>query len=182
MFCGTGAQHVDLDWMKLIGLSGYYVSGYKNAADKLVDEAKTDASLFFPVGFLYRQYIEIHLKYLLHCIRWLNVVPLVDSDIHGHELDKLWMKARKALETKWPAPTYDELDAVESIILDFHQVDPSGQELRYAMTKKVIKAWRACREALRWKVSAVRCNSFTRFFKRAAMNWTRRSAQNSRIC
>ncbi len=50
--------------------SELYVVGYKEAADSLVDSIANQKgsadSLIFPIVFLYRHYIEIRLKSLLH--------------------------------------------------------------------------------------------------------------------
>ena len=137
VFRGEGPRHVNLDFLRLIGLDGYYVKGYKMGADRLVDGATADAELFFPAAFLYRQYIELHLKYVLAALRYLDVIPVSDADLHGHSLQKLWKQVREGLLSKWPgSDPQPELDGAERIIMDFHSADPTGQELRYAVTSK----------------------------------------------
>jgi len=133
-FSNVGDAHVDLDWMRFVGLDMYYVDGYKTAADRLVDAVATDPHLVFPIGYMYRQYLEVHLKYILSNMRSLNVMTLADRDVHGHHLDKLWAKTRACIEKKWQTGRDPDLDGVETVILDFHNTDPTGQELRYART------------------------------------------------
>jgi hypothetical protein len=136
VFSSQGPRHIHLDFLRAVGLDRYLIDGYKLGADNLMESAKADATLFFPAAFLYRQYIELHLKWLLTCLRDLNVVPVTEKDLHGHELDRLWKQARNGLLTKWPSSGPEPvLDRAETIVMDFHEADPKGDEFRYALTK-----------------------------------------------
>jgi hypothetical protein len=81
---------------------------------------------------LYRQYIELHLKYVLALVRDLNVIPVTRSEMKGHDLKELWKRARKGIVTKWPeSDNHRKLERAQSIVLEFHRIDESGQEKRY---------------------------------------------------
>lgn len=64
---------------------GRYAIGYKEAADALIDRAvEKDYSAdmqFYPIAFLYRQYLELRLKQLL--ITGGYVVPLPGLHLKG---------------------------------------------------------------------------------------------------
>jgi hypothetical protein len=137
-----------------MGLEHWYLIGYKNAADLLLDAAKSAPELFVPGVGACRHYIEIHLKHLLDSLRLLQVIPVTEEDMHGHELDKLWEKTRHGLVTKWPDST-DELDEAGGVIMDFHRVDQSGQESRYAVWWRK-REKKESLEALRSPVSVTR--------------------------
>jgi hypothetical protein len=53
-----------------------------------------------------------------------------------HPLDKLWNSVRFILEKVWPnGPTID-LDAVEKVILQFHNLDLTSEAFRYPVDRK----------------------------------------------
>jgi hypothetical protein len=74
-----------------------YISGYKTAADKLLNLDFKELSvqeidtLVFPIIFLYRQYIELELKYI---IRETNILLNKKADFPPHHgLLDLWDRA-----------------------------------------------------------------------------------------
>lgn len=110
-----------------------YVVGYKEAGDSLVDSVAdrngTADSLIFPIVFLYRHYIEIRLKSLLHDgHRLLDKEHKQKSE---HQLSKLWPKVRDILVELWPDGNKDDLSAFDSLINQFEQVDPRSTTFRY---------------------------------------------------
>jgi hypothetical protein len=140
VFSGRGEVHVNLEWMRTAGLERYYVEGYKLAGDILLERVKADPSLLFPLGFAYRQYIENELKYLIDCMKFLGVKAVANQTTNIHALKKLWALTRDGLESKWGKDTTGELEGAESVIFDFHNADPTGQEMRYpTFSPKAIK-------------------------------------------
>ncbi len=115
-----------------MGLEKYYFRGYWNAAELLIEATTKDPLVFFPAAHNYRQYIELHLKYLLGCLRDLNIVAVKRRQLLGHDLRKLWKSAKKGLLTKWPdGENHPKLERAQSIILEFHRIDPTGEQTRY---------------------------------------------------
>lgn len=110
-----------------------YIVGYKEAGDSLVntvaDRSGTADSLIFPIVFLYRHYIELRLKSLLH-----DGLRLLDREYKQkseHQLSKLWPKVRDILVELWPDENKGDLAALDSLINQFEQVDPRSTTFRY---------------------------------------------------
>lgn len=115
-----------------------YASGYLAAANLLVETVlktgqRTD-TLIYPVAFLYRHYLELRLKEIIVQGRMLLARQ---SDFKPvHQLDVLWNSVRLILEKVWPnGPTID-LDAVENVILQFHDLDLNSFAFRYPVDRK----------------------------------------------
>lgn len=117
---------------------------FKEAGDKIVREIHRDddgmpADIYFmPVAYLYRHSLELKLKQiirlgcdleLLECDKKLSLL------LGKHELHPLWNYARKTIEIHWPDDEKDVLDTAGRIIQEFHIIDNSGQELRYAKNR-----------------------------------------------
>ncbi len=114
-----------------------YAIGYKDAADALVDRlletGQSPDLQFFPIAFLYRHYLELRLKELL-----VSGGQLLDRDAslqHGHNLNWLWKKVRTILEDVWPGSTTVELNALESCINEFCELDANSESFRYPVRK-----------------------------------------------
>lgn len=110
-----------------------YIVGYKEAGDSLVksvsDRKGTADSLIFPIVFLYRHYIELRLKNLLH-----DGHRQLDKEYKQkpeHQLSKLWSKVRKILVELWPDGNKDDLAAFDSLIDQLEKVDPRSTTFRY---------------------------------------------------
>ena len=145
-FSPTGASP---HWLSEISdlLGGDYqwaiVEGFKEAADKVVDSlAATKERMdvfFFPVVYLYRHAIELNLKGLVNDGIYLQILKddqELQDILASHNLHSLWSKVRLVLKEVWPDGDDEDVDAVEKIILEFHQADRSGQRLRYSQDKQ----------------------------------------------
>jgi len=124
----------DYDWA--------IAEGSKKAADRVVDSLAATKErvdvFFFPVVYLYRHAIELSLKGLVIdgvSLRILENGKELQDILASHNLHKLWGKVRLVLKTVWPDADDADLDAVEKIILEFHQADRTGQRLRYSKDK-----------------------------------------------
>jgi len=136
---GSGAwENGRLDW----GHDRWeiYATGYKSAADILAErclERQFPADLLiYPIGFLYRHYLELRLKELV-----ISGQQLLDEppDLqHVHRLDVLWISSRKILERVWPEGSVMDLDAVQACITELCQVDPQSVSFRYPITRDAI--------------------------------------------
>lgn len=115
-----------------------YISGYKHAADILVDKIIDNTSikdlLAFPIIFLYRHFIELSLKSI---IRDGYQLFDIQSDYRQiHTLEELWKDCRLIIKKKWPNGDDEPLDATENIIKEFSKIDSSSYETRYPEPKK----------------------------------------------
>jgi hypothetical protein len=115
-----------------------YAIGYKEAADALIDrtcELDRGADLqFYPIAFLYRQYLELRLKQLL--IIGGHVVYYESKLTHGHDLRKPWAEVRKILETVWPSTHVEEMNALEKCIDELCSLDAKSMSFRYPVDKE----------------------------------------------
>jgi hypothetical protein len=112
---------------------GLYASGYKMAADLLVqhviDTRVEQDLLIYPIVFLYRQFVELQLKEII-----LDGKKLFESseDIPAsHSITFLWNECRKIIEQVWPDGNKDDLDVVEECLNEFSRMDPKSMSFRY---------------------------------------------------
>lgn len=127
------------DWWMNACLNWYhdptemYIIGYKEAADSLVDSIanrKGSAdSLIFPIVFLYRHYVEIRIKSLLH--DGSRLLDREHKQKSEHQLSKLWPKVRSILDELWPNDEVGDFKAMDSLIAQFEEVDPRSTTFRY---------------------------------------------------
>jgi len=106
--------------------------GFKMAADKLVDIAANEPGyadcLVYPVGYLYRMYIELRLKGIIESAKEVSRT--------GHDLKKLWEEARQTIESSSQWFDDQELEALDEKIREFNEIDPFSDAFRYARNKK----------------------------------------------
>lgn len=110
-----------------------YISGYKEAGDTLVnsvaDRSGSADTLFFPIVFLYRHYIELRLKSLLHDGH--RLLDQANDQKPEHRLSKLWPKVRAILVELWPDGSEEDLATTDSLIAQFERIDPRSTTFRY---------------------------------------------------
>ena len=140
-----GPTQVCLDWFQHCDIDWAIAEGFKEAADKVVDDLASGKNLehpdkfFFPVAYLYRHSLELYLKGLVWDGMELGILEKDDKirDLLGsHNLNTLWHRGRFVLEEVWPDGDPADLAAVERIILQFHRLDKSGSTFRYSKDKK----------------------------------------------
>jgi hypothetical protein len=117
---------------------------FKEAGDKIVKEIIRDddcmpADIYFmPVAYLYRHSLELKLKEIIRLGCDLKLLELKDkpsSVLEAHELHPLWNYVRKIIEGYWPDNEKCDLNAAGRIIQEFHNIDRSGQNLRYSKSR-----------------------------------------------
>jgi hypothetical protein len=134
---------VDLDWLELYRSPKDLIisEGFKEGADKIVDNLKNGKNFghpdkfFFPVAYLYRHAFELCLKCIIRNGIDCGIIKenkKVEDMLKGHNLHILWNKTRYVLEVRWPKGDKKTLTNAERVILKFHKLFPSGQECRYA--------------------------------------------------
>jgi len=110
-----------------------YALGYKLAADAVVQHVEEHRRyqdfLVYPVVFLYRHYIEIRLKEIVTQGSILLASPKRAPKTHN--LQNLWGHARRTLEELSLGEPVEDSEAVEELIGQFHEVDPSSTAFRY---------------------------------------------------
>lgn len=120
----------------VIPTEGMYQSGYQRAADLVVSGAGLDDlnadDLFFPVTYLYRHHLELALKGLVCLGVDMGLLHGCDAMLADHGLEPLWDKAREMIRRASPESPQADLDAVGTVIHQFHCLDPDGQRLRYS--------------------------------------------------
>ena len=127
---GALAPHA---WTRLILMA----EGYREAADRLVDEAAANSVLqstvVYPVIFLYRHFMELELKYVLATYgRHFDQ----EEDWKSHNLTDLWTKIRPIIEMAGEGTDDDGAnDAVESCIKEMSEADPMSFSFRYPVEK-----------------------------------------------
>jgi hypothetical protein len=114
-----------------------YADGFLRAAETLVENIQTTYelnSVVFPVLFLYRQYIELSLKEVIAYGRYL------DESQHGtpksHDLKNLWHEAMACIHRHTTDVDKAEVQKVERVVLEMHELDPTSEASRYPVVKK----------------------------------------------
>jgi hypothetical protein len=116
-----------------------YVIGYKEAADKLVEyvieNARYQDALVFPICFPYRQYIELRLKELIKFGRRLLDEP--GKFPQHHNILYLWDTVetilKKVSDGKIEPP--DFLTLPLHVVTEFSKIDPDSFAFRYPNDK-----------------------------------------------
>ena len=115
-----------------------YAEGYRRAGEVLVqhiiDTERGQDYLIFPIVFLYRQAVEISLKYLIWTGNQLHDrEPSIPTH---HRLVPLWKHCRPIIEQVWPDGPKQDLDAVGKVLDQFEARDPISTVFRYPVTKE----------------------------------------------
>ena len=131
-----------LKWYGM-GTTEGYAQGFKKAIERIVTTLHDGGrqghpdQLLYPVAFLARHLFELTMKHLI--VQGSNLIPprvTVEDLSRTHSLEELWARLRPTLERLWPSGPRADLDAVESVLLEFHQFDPNGQAFRYDTDRK----------------------------------------------
>jgi hypothetical protein len=119
----------------LTGPAKWYLlaESYREAADRLAENVKAevwgDQLLANPILFLYRHYIELHLKSLLH-----GAGELLDDPQQippKHYLRTLWQRVRSLLLRISPESNGEWFDRAAQIIHEFDALDANSFAFRY---------------------------------------------------
>lgn len=161
VFTGAGA-----DWHNR-ALLGYahivpwsaYVIGYKEAADRLVrgiDEGQHGQDmLVFPILFLYRQYLELSIKWQIRDCQMLLAIERPKKPkgrqqrivaAQGHDLTELWSYLQQLLKRVYPGLAGSVISEIDRIICAFAELDPIGDEARYPLNMAEKKSLRSLEE------------------------------------
>jgi hypothetical protein len=114
-------------------------AAYSDAADIIIDAADDTKRvdfpdyLLFPVAYLYRHALELHLKRIVTygiSLGYYNKAN-VEGLLKEHRLLQLWRTAKSTITKYWPDGNIEDVDAVEAVVTEMHQADCNGQKWRY---------------------------------------------------
>jgi len=134
----SGGKYFHLPWA-FLSFVPPHARAFKEAADLLLDTRETAEgghldALFFPIAFLYRHSLELKLKEVVHYGLRLDILRTskkLDDLLKGHNLAKLWSKAKAVINERWPGAEQQSPTAVEAVVNEFHHADSTGQAFRY---------------------------------------------------
>lgn len=140
----TRATNAYPHWFEWWHRESMIAEGFKEAADRIVlslEESNHDRyadKYLFPVGFLYRHYLELSMKEIVRLGVSLQILeePEVRKILKSHDLLALWGQTRRTLITFWANSDPTPVNAVESVMRQFHQIDGNGQAFRYSTDKE----------------------------------------------
>ena len=116
-----------------------YYSGYKHAADLLIDKAPEEFSpdeLLYPIVALYRHFVEMRLKGLLARISELGEDTINLESLGKHNIGTYWDDLKIHFHHFKPPLPPDQVETVEKCIHEFSKLDPESQSSRYPWDKK----------------------------------------------
>jgi hypothetical protein len=109
------------------------IDAYYDAAAALVDLAiekgRMGESYFFPICYLYRQYIELSLKHLVALGNRINSEET--AELRTHNLTDLWKRCRPVIQMVFPHDDQSQVAALERLLNEFQRIDPSSTAFRY---------------------------------------------------
>ncbi|MGD0971968.1 MAG: hypothetical protein ABSA04_11320 [Desulfobaccales bacterium] len=131
-----------LHWLASLNINdSFFANAFKEAADKIIKELSRGEepwnhdTIFMPIAYLYRHGLELKMKHLIKMGIELDLLKRddkVSSALGSHKLHQLWNYLRKIVEGYWPEGQKEVLDATGRIIQEFHNIDKTGQNLRYS--------------------------------------------------
>jgi hypothetical protein len=134
--------HAYIDWLKYN--FDHISRSFKEAGDKIVNDLESGKNLlhpdifFFPICYLYRHTIELELKGIVEVGVKLGILPDDEKykELQGsHSLHPLWNRAEEALKDFYAGEPPEDLRAARSLVLQFHELDKTGQSFRYYKTR-----------------------------------------------
>lgn len=114
-----------------------FAEGYKTGADILVShviEKSSDQDLLvYPIVFLYRHHLELRLKEIIR--EGNRLLGTYEDFRHCHDLNKLWIPAKKVVKEIWPEGDPEEFIFIEHVINEISTVDSQSYSFRYPEDK-----------------------------------------------
>lgn len=136
-----------LGWLSMVSNDFGFLSGeFKRAADCIIQYISTGSrlghpdGLFMPIACLFRHSLELLLKHLIRLALDLDLVEdsakLEQELFKTHDLIKLWSCINSTIKREWPDEDETAINNAQTFIQSFHQLDKSGQNLRYTHDQK----------------------------------------------
>jgi hypothetical protein len=124
---------------------GAFAEGYKDAANQMAQELIERGSFpdyqAYPVVFLYRHALELHLKNIIYKVAKLlafQKIEEVDSKLYNsHDLTMLSQISCSVLKKAMPSEKelYQFLEEVAQTAKEFSEIDPSSYSYRYPIDR-----------------------------------------------
>lgn len=135
----SGDKTLYADWMA--GNWYFYPDGYKEAADRLVDQIQEnwapDDRLICPIIFLYRHFVELKLKAIVIELDRLSGTEMPDGQFTKHELRQLWSYVKSHLNCIRDGELDKQISNIlDKLIKDLADLDPDSMHFRYPHNKK----------------------------------------------
>jgi hypothetical protein len=131
---GDLIDNVHLDWLGNYTPSAM-AEAFKDAADRVVISIRADVrhpdAFVYPVAYLYRHYLELQLKNVIHQAANLLGKRLGKRELFGHDLQRLWRRARSLILEVWPGGEATHLAPIDQAVQEFAELDFDGQCFRY---------------------------------------------------
>lgn len=113
-----------------------YADGYRLAADRLIADVESLTlgqrnALLYPILFLYRQHLELMLKYIILVGQRLRH-EAARPPLH-HRLRELWGEGKRVLRERSIPLTSGDLGRAEEAIAELGGLDPSSDLFRYPL-------------------------------------------------
>lgn len=115
---------------------------FKEAGDKIIEELSRGEDpqhadkFFLPIAYLYRHSLELRMKQIIKLGIRLALIEedekLSSALKKDHNIYKLWNYVKRVVTQYWPDGLKEHIGAAERIIQEFHNIDKSGQNLRYS--------------------------------------------------
>ena len=130
-------------WESSVRFSDHYIardshiwSGYMEAASVLIDHCQHGESnrhnLVYAIVFNYRHGLEAAIKWILDMYGPYAGLHAYDRN---HDLKTLWTKCREIMVELGGGGDLEADDAVETIVSEFHAIDPASFAFRYSKSK-----------------------------------------------
>lgn len=124
---------INAQWKDLSDFARYFKEGGDSLVTSVIELNGILDALIYPIAFLYRHHIELQLKGLIATCRQLsgnkNGYP------HHHNLNDLWLEAKRGIMDQYGAETPRELEYVKPCIDEFMKWDSSSFAFRYPTDK-----------------------------------------------
>jgi hypothetical protein len=127
-------------WLQYTG----YMTGYKEAADEVLRQALASKKIaqldthIFPILFLYRQFIELELKWVILVYGDADKSAKEKLIKHAnHDLMKLWQEAKHIMLEDASPEEQEGVDTVQDYIKQFHELDAGSFTFRCPITKEL---------------------------------------------
>ncbi len=120
-----------------------YMAGYKNAADALIDHVLASKNVerldtfIFPILFLYRQFIELELKWVFLVHSAADIPEKIEFIKAKHDLCKLWSQIKPVLLEEATPEERQDVNTVEDYVMQFAKLDKSSSSFRYPITREL---------------------------------------------
>ena len=164
------AYHYQSNGYNMEIINPNFAEGYKSSADLLVKNALESKNIkildtfIFPIMFLYRQYLELELKWII--IRFLEENACTKKKILkdiSHNLIKAWRIAKPIMLEYTEKKEKDDVKIVEEYINQFHRMDKGSFSFRYPIMKNLDRIFNK-EKKVNLKIILLRMNELYHFF------------------